>query len=102
MISLSERPSKFQRKCIEATERRMDAVGLKVVFDYFEGNTESYYKATTKTDARALEMFVYTDEAGFMINGTEWHVFEKPDYPNEEELIGRFLADLGRFLPQHR
>lgn len=37
-------------------------------------------------------MFIYDNEAGIMINGTTWTIFESPDFDSEELLVAAFQS----------
>ncbi len=67
-------------------------------FEPIEGTRETYYRAMFDRPSAALEIFVYTDEAGFMLDGRTWRVFERPDFPSEEDLLSQFLDALSPYL----
>jgi hypothetical protein len=87
---------------MEVTTRRMKAAGARrdVAFERIEGRRETYYKATLGGASQAVEIFVYTDEAGFMVDGRDWRIFERPDFASEEDLLENFLDALTAHLPQ--
>jgi hypothetical protein len=69
------------------TKRRIDfkkVVGQKETF--FQGQIDN------------IDIYIYSDEAGFMINNKDWVICEKPDYSSQEELINNFLLKLRKQL----
>ncbi|OGW51435.1 MAG: hypothetical protein A2V62_03355 [Nitrospirae bacterium RBG_19FT_COMBO_58_9] len=63
-------------------------------FQEVVGKKETYLKATVKAAQHILEVYLYEDEAGYLLEGGEWTIFEKPDYSTSSELLGAFLASL--------
>lgn len=63
--------------------------------EWINGKEESYGKLTWRfSPARIIEAYVYTDEAGVMVNGREWTVFEGPDYATQKDLLDAFISYL--------
>jgi hypothetical protein len=92
----------FQVKCVQAIRLCLAAAGYRreVPFERIGGKDESYFKATIAHASRSLEFFVYEDEAGFLVNGRDWHISERADFRNEEELLRDLLEALTRVLTQ--
>jgi hypothetical protein len=63
-------------------------------FQEVVGKRETYLKATVKAPEHVLEVYIYEDEAGYLLEGGEWTICEKPDYSSPSELLGAFLAGL--------
>ena len=63
-------------------------------FEKIVGKRETYFKATAEGPNHGLEVYVYEDEAGYMLDGKRWTIFEKPDYRSENELLEAFLKRL--------
>ncbi len=63
-------------------------------FQEVVGKRETYLKATVKAPRHVVEIYIYEDEAGYLLEGGEWTIFEKPDYSSPDELIRTFLASL--------
>lgn len=86
----------FQERCLEEcrnTFRQIPALRYGD-FENIVGKTETYFKATAEGPNHALEVYVYQDEAGYMLDGKRWTIFEKPDYRSESELLEAFLKSL--------
>ena len=88
--------TKFQRDGLEECESllekfpNMEHSGFQEVV----GKRETYLKATVKAPQHVLEVYLYEDEAGYLLEGGEWIIFEKPDYPSSAELLNAFLTKL--------
>lgn len=85
---------------MQDVDRRLERAlkGGLVEFVRTEGRNEAYYKKSVLIRTRTIEIFVYLDEAGFMIDGRHWHVYEKADFPTDEELISALGDGLERWL----
>ncbi len=86
----------FQVECIDSCKIYLrDFLGLPdIEFKEIVGKRESYYKLDLEHGSHKFEIYVYTDEAGFMIDGHNWIICERPDYSNDEELINSFIIKL--------
>jgi len=88
--------TRFQERCLG--ECRNIFRQIRVLrygdFEKIVGKTETYFKATAEGPNHALEVYVYQDEAGYMLDGKRWTIFEKPDYRSENELLEAFLKSL--------
>ncbi|MBK9694530.1 MAG: hypothetical protein IPO76_03930 [Elusimicrobia bacterium] len=69
-------------------------------FEPIQGSKESYFKAEFSIqDRRLLEVFIYEDEAGFMVGGKEWTICEKPDYSSPIiSLVGLLKKSIKSYL----
>src|SRR5262245_48826445 len=50
----------------------------KIKYDTFEdvvGKKEHYYRSIVQTENDVIEIFIYLDEAGYLFNGKDWHIF---------------------------
>jgi hypothetical protein len=65
-----------------------------IEFEEKVGKSETFYKSTIKINNLIIELYVYLDEAGFMIDRQNWIIFERPDYSSEEQLIESFIERL--------
>lgn len=92
----------FQRECIDATERLLSSRGVafEVPFQEITGQHENYYKADIGAEDHLVEIYVYVDECGYMVDANEWRIFERPDFATEQELIGGFTDALAAVLDQ--
>lgn len=84
----------FQEACITGTVRLLEEAGLPARFERIKGKRQTYHRALLSVKGQSLEVYVYRDEAGFMVNGSEWAICERPDYDTEEALIEAFLQKL--------
>ena len=62
------------------------------------GKRETYLKATVKAPQDVLEIYLYEDEAGYLLESGEWIIFEKPDHSSSAELLNAFLTRLRKNL----
>lgn len=84
----------FQETCMTRTVRLLEEARLPARFEKIKGKREAYHRALLSLGGHSLEVYVYRDEAGFMVNGSEWTICERPDYDGEEALIEAFLQKL--------
>ena len=68
-------------------------------FAHVHGKKQDYFVAKISGAGQSFDVYVYDDEAGCKKNGTEWTIFERPDFPDEDELIERFVRHLKAVLP---
>jgi hypothetical protein len=94
----------FQTKCINQCKvlfAQYPFLG-ESNFEPIQGSKESYFKAEFSIqDRRLLEVFIYEDEAGFMVGGKEWTICEKPDYSSPDHLISGFIEKINKKLSEH-
>lgn len=90
----------FQERCLEECKNIFTQIpALRYSsFEKIVGKAEMYFKATADGLHHALEVYVYEDEAGYMLDGKRWTIFEKPDYRSGDELLQAFLKSLRRKL----
>jgi len=88
--------SGFQERCLEECGNIFRPIPVLRYGDFEKivGKTETYFRATVEGPNHALEVYVYQDEAGYMLDGKRWTIFEKPDYRSENELLEAFLKSL--------
>jgi hypothetical protein len=84
----------FQSKCIN----KCKDVIRDIQFVEIIGKSETYYKADINHNNQFLEIYVYNDEAGVMIDKENWTIFEKPDYDSPDELIKSFIEHLTKIF----
>jgi len=95
--------NQFQSTCILRCRALLAATpGLEYRdFEELEGKNEPYLGLRVSDHtSRRIEIYVYLDEAGYMINGEEWTVYERPDYPSDEALIAALVGGLQGLLSQ--
>ncbi|MBK8275058.1 MAG: hypothetical protein IPK92_04260 [Nitrospira sp.] len=63
-------------------------------FQEVVGRRETYLRTTVKTLQHIIEIYIYEDEAGYMLEGGDWTIYEKPDYSSSDELLMSFLKGL--------
>ena len=91
----------FQERCLEECRTLFRQIPAPRYGDFEKivGKAETYFKATADGPHHALEVYVYEDEAGYMLDGKRWTIFEKPDYRSQKELMEAFLKSLrGKLL----
>jgi hypothetical protein len=93
--------TEFQNRCLERCRAFLrDDLGLpQVTFKEIIGKHETYYKYDFSNAGQKIELYVYYDEAGFMIDGHDWTICERPDYPHDERLIDSFIEKLKLKVP---
>jgi len=85
MISFSER-------CIAALTKEIGSRRLKPIeFESVHGRHEAYEYARIVQKNSLVELYVYTDEAGCKLNRSDWTIFEKWDFSDENDLIRQFV-----------
>jgi hypothetical protein len=86
----------FQVKCIDECRVFLrDYLKLTdIAFQETVGKREAYFKTALSLAAHKFEIYIYIDEAGFMIDGHNWTICERPDYSNDEDLIKSFISKL--------
>jgi hypothetical protein len=83
----------FQKQCRESIDDVLRDLGLGVTYRYVEGRDESYLVGRLDKAPREVEVYIYSDEAGFFLDG-KWFGYETQDFSNSAELIHRFSSDL--------
>ncbi len=82
----------FQEKCISTLNAAREAMGKSAVeFCPVEGRAQKYLLAKVKHRDESFDIYIYEDEAGFMKNGTDWTIFERPDFSCDKKLIESFV-----------
>jgi len=85
----------FSEQCIQAVNSAAVSSGLSPFdFELVEGKKEDYWHSKPSREKPFIELYVYSDEAGYMLNDSEWTIFERPDFETEQELIDRFVASV--------
>ena len=86
----------FQAACIDACKRTLKSLSYHDIdFREVTGHSENYFVASVPFGEAACEIYVYVEEAGFGCNNNkDWHICEKPAYPNPQELITAFCSAL--------
>lgn len=86
----------FQKNSLQDVENLLRSIPNLECGGFQEvvGKRETYLKATAKAPRHVVELYIYEDEAGYLLEGGEWTIFEKPDYSSSVELLGAFLSSL--------
>jgi hypothetical protein len=63
-----------------------------------DGKRESYNIVQFVRGEDTVELFIYVNEAGIMVNANDWTIFEAPDFESEEELIEAYAQHLRTLL----
>lgn len=63
-----------------------------------DGRRETYFIIQFSWGADAIELFIYANEAGVMVNGKDWTIFEAPDFDSDELLIAAYAQHLAELL----
>lgn len=81
----------FQKKCMQDTIILVKRItGKQIDFKKTIGRKETFYQGQIND----VDIYIYSDEAGFMLNNKDWVICEKPDYDSQEELMKDFLSRL--------
>lgn len=85
--------NEFQEKCWSAVEGLLRNSHTPFTGPIrVEGRRETYFIVQFPHNADEIELFIYDNEAGIMINGTTWTIFESPDFDSEELLVAAFQS----------
>jgi hypothetical protein len=86
----------FQERCLEECRNLFRLIPALRYGDFEKivGKAETYFKATADGPHHLLEVYVYEDEAGYMLDGKQWTIFEGTDYRSQNELLETFLKSL--------
>lgn len=92
---MREELTKFQNECLKRFKSLLSEFSI-VYSDYkrVKGKSEDYCYSTLNFNSQFIEVYIYEDEVGYMINKKEWSIFESPDYATKENLINAFIDDL--------
>lgn len=92
----------FQTKCIAACQRFFQGLRLDLRFReelekrrlFNLGRREKFFVGKVALGPHAIEVFVYVDEAGFMVDDKRWYICERPDFDSDEQLIEELMGIL--------
>jgi hypothetical protein len=90
-------PQSFQEACLAETERLLRQTGVETTFESVRGEAEVFLKAAFSYGQKALEVYIYEDEAGFYEDG-EWLICESQDFDGDGALIRCFIHRLSKAL----
>ncbi len=68
------------------------------VFKEMAGKTEIYYVASLDLSKNKIDIYVYGCEAGFMVNGEDWHAFERAAFQSDNQLIKTLIEELAGYM----
>lgn len=101
-MTMIENMTNFQKKCIKEVIYTLAEYGLGEVHPQLRGNKEKYYLISLDLGKSKIELYVYEDEAGIMLEDNRWIIFEKPDYKSDDKLINDFIVKLKGLLQEFR
>jgi len=85
----------FSELCMQTLNDAATSAGLPPFeFRFIEGRKENYWRSTPLLGKPFIDIYVYRDEAGYMLDGKEWIIFEHPDFSTKQELIQRFVTSV--------
>ena len=84
--------SNFQVECTQRALKVLERFGVTVE-QTRSGVHEEYIVISAPRQRPRLEIFIYTNEAGFFY-GKSWYIWESQDYPRVKDLMKEFLAGL--------
>ncbi len=91
--------NKFQEKCWSGCERLLSDAHMPFTGPIrIDGKRETYFIVQFLLNADAVELFVYVNEAGVMINAKDWTVFETPDFESGDLLIDAYQKHVAQLL----
>ena len=83
----------FSVRCIAALAEVIESYRLSPIeFEMVQGKHEQYEYAKVIQKDLLIELYVYVDEAGCKLNKSDWKIFEKWDFSDDNELIQQFVA----------
>lgn len=89
----------FQARCWSQCEDVLRH--LKIAYEEprrVDGKRETYFSVQLSVGGDAFELFIYSNEAGLMINSTQWTIFEAPDFDRPDQLIDAYTKYLAELL----
>jgi hypothetical protein len=89
--------STFQETCLAQVEDLLRRKGVEPTFQIVSGEGEIYLKASFEYAQKALEVYIYKDEAGFY-EDRKWRICETQDFDSDSQLIEHFLEQLSHAL----
>jgi hypothetical protein len=93
----------FIRRCIERCKHFLkSSFDKEIEFEKVIGKTEIYYKAAIAVSHHKVDIYIYEDEAGFMVDEKDWTICEIQDYSTEEALIESFISKLEKFITANK
>lgn len=90
----------FQEKCSRLCEQLLRKATTQFSKPIrVDGKRETYFIIQFSLNTgRVVELFIYANEAGVMIDGKEWTIFEAPDFDSEDALIAAYAAHVEKLL----
>lgn len=88
----------FQEKCISECMTFFQSIGLHAAFNKAAGREEEYYITSITADSTVVDVYIYVDEAGVMVNKTDWLSCERPDFDSDTELISALIHKISEVL----
>ena len=90
----------FQKKCSQRCEQLLRQANVQFSKPIrVDGRRETYFIIQFSLNSgNVVELFIYANEAGAMIDGKEWTIFEAPDFDSEEALIAAYAEHVAGLL----
>jgi len=89
----------FQIKCWNSCKELLEK--FSVSFEEplrVHGKSEDYYVIKFFINENSIELFMYVNEAGIMVNENDWSIVESPDFDSDDELIDALNKNLSGLL----
>jgi len=85
----------FQQRCQERVRETLSDSGIDIEFASVQGRTEEYLLGVFDLENASFEIYIY---GGLMKDGTDWRIWERPDFGGPDELLTDFLANLSSLI----
>lgn len=86
----------FQIRCVRECEAILEgASGVRHSnFVRVTEEEDTYYKISISAGTHYLQVYIYSEEAGYRLDGTHWLGFDHHGYTSEDDLIHSFRDSL--------
>jgi hypothetical protein len=89
----------FQARCWERCHDILQREGISYIGPtQIDGKRESYYLVQLEREDTTIELYIYVNEAGTMLNRKQWRIFEAPDFADEKQLIDAFVGHVQQLV----
>lgn len=76
----------------------MASAGKNIEFSEVVGRRETYLRGHIEPSDVSLEVYVYVDELGLMREAKKWSLWERCDYPDQDQMLDSFIRALQDLL----
>ena len=92
--------SEFQNACIQGCQDLLEKTPdvRHSNFVKVSSTDETYYKISISTPGHYLQVYIYSQNAAYMLDGKHWLSFEERNDGALDELIAHFLTAVERAL----